>query len=179
MREIAESDFEGQSSKMKPVMSILLASFILAASAVVASYVVLLVGHVLPKLFANAYLIAPSSSDLVILMPPLTQFATRHTWVFALAIVLICVAVVLLFQRPGARVSPLVAIGLSAQALVVWFAMFCFCYDGFGGGMCLHHGPEFEFSQFMQFAFGVFPVTLCAIVVPGLFAFLSPNEWGT
>ena len=156
-------------------MSTRLASLILAASAVVSSYIVILIGHVLPKLFATIYGIS-SPTDLIILMPPITQFATRHTWVLVLATALVCVVVVLLFQRPGARVSRLVAVGLSAQALVVWFAMFCYCYDGFSAPICLHHSSEFKFAQFIRFAFGVFPVTLCAIVAPGLFALFSPNE---
>jgi len=159
------------------LMSTRLASLILAASAVVSSHIVILIGHLLPKLFASAYN-AKSAADLDILIPPITQFATRHAWVFALATVLICVVAILLFQRPGARVPRLVAVALSAQALAVWFAMFCFCYEGFNAGFCMHHDPEFEFSQFVKFAYGVFPVTLCAIVAPGLFALLSPNERG-
>ena len=33
----------------------------------------------------------------------------------------------------------------------------------FEGGMCLHHGPDFELHNFLGFAGGAFPVTLMAI----------------
>ena len=156
-------------------MSTRLGSLVLTASTVVSSYIVLLIGYVLPKFFANAYN-AKSASDLDILIPPITRFAVRHMWTFALFAAAICIVVIILFQRPHARVLQLVAVGLSAQALVVWLAMFCYCYDGLTGPMSMHHSSEFEFGQFFQFAFGVFPVTLCAIVAPALFALLSPNE---
>ena len=156
-------------------MSTRLTSLVLAASTVVSSYIVLLIGYVLPKFFASAYRVQ-SASDLDILIPPITRFAARHAWAFALLAAAICIAAVILCQRPHARVLQLVAVALSAQALVVWFAMFCYCYDGLTGPMSMHHSSEFEFGQFFQFAFGVFPVTLCAIVAPGLFALLSPNE---
>ena len=156
-------------------MSTRLASLVLAASTVVSSYIVLLIGYVLPKFFASAYG-AQSASDLDILIPPITRFAARHAWAFALSAAVICIVAVILFQRPHARVFQLVAVALSAQALVVWFAMFCYCYDGLTGSMSLHHSSEFEFGQFFQFAFGVFPVTLCAIVAPGLTALFSPND---
>jgi hypothetical protein len=110
-------------------------------------------------------------------MPPITQFAARFYWAFALAVVLICVVVVTLLRQSPTRLLQLLAIGLSAQALVVWFAMFCYCYLGLTGSMSLpFHDARFEFAQFFQFAFGVFPVTLGAILIPGFYAVLSPNE---
>ena len=156
-------------------MSTRLASFVLAATTVVSSYVMLLIGDVLPKfIFSIFHLRAPS--DLAILMPPITQFAARFSWAFALAVALVCIVVVILLRQYPARLLQLLAIGLSTQALVVWFGMFCYCYLGLTGSMSLHHDSHFEFAQFFQFAFGVFPVTLCAILIPGFYAVLSPKE---
>ena len=156
-------------------MSTRLASLVLAASTVVSSYVVLLIGYVLPRLFARVFGIR-AQSDLDILIPPITQFAARDAGIFASVVALVCLAVLIFTRRFPGRAFQFVAIGLSAQALVVWLAMFCYCFEGFLGSMSMHHDPQFEFAQFFQFAFGVFPVTLCAIVIVGLFASLSPNE---
>ena len=156
-------------------MSTRLASLVLAASTVVSSYIVLLIGCVLPKLFATIFGIH-SATDLDILIPPITKFAARHAWAFASAAALICLVVIFLIRRSPAQVLQIVAVGLSAQALVVWLAMFCYCYNGLTGSMSFHHSSQFEFAQFFQFAFGVFPVTLCAIVAPALAALLSQPE---
>ena len=160
---------------MTPRMSTRLAGLILTASTVVSSYIVLFVSYVLPKFFATVFN-AKSASDLDILIPPITRFAVRYAWAFALFAAAICMAAVLLCQRPRARILQLVAGALSAQGLVVWFAMFCYCYDGLTGPVSMHHSPELEFWSFVHFAFGVFPFTLCAIVAPGLFALFSPND---
>ena len=160
---------------MMPPVSTRLATLVLVGSTVVSSYIVLLIGYVLPRLFAHIFSIR-SQSDLDILIPPITRFAARHAWIFAFAATLVFLAVFILTRRFPRRAFQLVVIGLSVQALVFWFAMFCYCFDGLRGSMSLHHDSHFEFAEFFQFAFGVFPVTLCAIVISGLFALLSPNE---
>ena len=156
-------------------MNARLVSFALASTAVVASYIVLLIGYLVPRFFFTMFRTA-TPSDLDILMPPITQFAARFAWAFAFAVALVCIVVVILLRQSPARCLQFLAIGLCAQALVVWLAMFCYCYLGLTGSMSLHHDARFEFAHFFQFAFGVFPVTLCAILIPGLFAMLSPND---
>ena len=156
-------------------MSARLASFVLAASTVVGAYIVLLIGYLVPRFFFTMFRTA-TPSDLDILMPPVTQFAARFAWAFASAVALVCIVAVFLLRQSPARCLQFLAIGLSAQALVVWLAMFCYCYLGFTGSISFHHDARFEFSQFFQFAFGVFPVTLCAIVISGFYAVLSPND---
>ena len=44
--------------------------------------------------------------------------------------------------------------------------MFCYCYDGFCGDVCMHHGPSFEVAEFFSCGYGVFPTTLMAIALP-------------
>ena len=156
-------------------MNARLASFVLASTTVVASYIVLLISYVLPSFFFAIFRFA-TPSDLAILVPPITQFAARFAWAFALAVALVCIILVIMLRQSPSRCLQFLAIGLCAQALVVWLAMFCYCYLGLTGSMSLHHDARFEFAHFFQFAFGVFPVTLCAILIPGLFAMLSPND---
>lgn len=160
---------------MTPQISTRLAVLILTASTVVSSYIMLFVGCVLPKFFATAFN-TNSASDLDILIPPITRLAVRYSWAFALLAATICLTAVILCHRPRARLLHLVAGALSAQGLVVWFAMFCSCYDGLTGPVSMHHSPELEFAPFVHFAFGAFPVTLCAMAAPGLFALLSPHD---
>lgn len=156
-------------------MSARLANSLLAASAIVASYVILLVGYMLPGLFAGAYQLQ-TAVEVDMLMPPLTQFASRFAWVFVLIVVLVSVVALTLLQRASVRRTELLAIALSSQALVVWLAMFCYCFDGFRGPISLHHEPRFEFAQFIRLAFGVFPVTLCAILWPGFLALFGSQK---
>ena len=99
-------------------MSARLASIVLAASAVVSAYIVLLIGYVLPSLFARVFRVE-APSDLAILMPPITQFAARFASLFALATASACVVIVTLLRRSPARVLQLLSIGMSAQVLRV------------------------------------------------------------
>ena len=151
------------------------ARFIIAASTVVSCYFLVLVGDAVYPFFA-AMFGTRERSDLAVLMPQLTQFAIRYSWAFAFAAVLIGIASALLSKRYPARILHFVTIDLSAQGLVVWFAMFCYCYDNFLGPVSLHHPQWFDFPNFFRFDFGVFPVTLCAILTPAFSALLSFNE---
>ena len=152
-------------------MNTRLASVVLAGSTVVASYIVLLIADIYPKRFANIYGL-PSSTHPDILFATCTKFVVRYPWVFVSATALIWLVAVNFVRRFPARVLKFLAIGLSAQALVVWLAMFCFCYEEFQDFISLHHSPRFEFTAFCQFAYGVFPVTLLAIVTPAIIALI-------
>lgn len=156
-------------------MSTRLGSSLLVGAAIVKSYVVLVIGSMVPAFFAQTYQVR-TLAEMDIYIPSVTQFASRFAWVFALSLVLLTTAVLTLLRRCPARYPRLLAMGLSSQGLVLWLAMFCFCFEVFRGPMSMHHGPRFEFSQFFQFAFGVFPVTLCAILWPGLVALFAPED---
>lgn len=148
-------------------MSTRLPGLLLAATAAVGSYVVLIVGNLVPRFFEVAWNLRPG--EVAGVVSPLTRFATTTSWVFVLA-ELLAVAVALLFfrLRPEQLIRVTVA-ALCVQGIVVWSALFCYCYDGFCGPMNLHHGPEFDLVRFCRFEAGVFPVTFLLMLLP-LFA---------
>lgn len=141
-----------------------LPSLVLAAVTCVASYVVLVVGDLVPRFYQVTYKSKPEEVEGF--MSPPTRFAAGSTWLFVLALlVALSVAVFLLWRHPEHTVRVTVA-ALCAEAAVVWIAFFCYCYGGFCGPMCLHHGPEFDAVEFLQFEAGVFPVTLVLNLIP-------------
>lgn len=102
------------------------------------------------------------------LIPAPTTFAVKNYWVFITAIATISFYVLIRLRRATERPLEIIATGLSAQGLITWLAMFCFCFDGFKAGFCMHDEPEFEFVQFVSFAHGFFPITLLLIAAPAL-----------
>ena len=149
-----------------------LGCLVLAASTVVSSYIILLVGYVLPPVFAALYRLE-TLSQLDVLLSPVTKFAVQYEWAFASASCFIFAVAVILVRCSPARVLQFVTVGLCVQALVVWVAMFCFFYGELCGPISMHHPPWFNWEYFFKFAFAVFPVSLCAIVIPGFFALRS------
>lgn len=152
-----------------------LSSLLLAATAVVLSHVLLFVGTIVPRFFQVAYQLKPN--EVTNFMPPLTRFATKFSWVFVLAIILtLGLSVVQLWRYPR-RTTQTIVFGLCAQGATVWFAMFCYCYEGLCGPMSIHHGPQFDFGELMQFGAGIFPITLTALLTPmlGLLVWGSPQ----
>ncbi len=146
---------------------------VLSASTLVSSYIVLLVGYVLPPFFAALYRLE-TLSQLDVLLSPVTKFAVQYAWAFASVSCFIFAVAVILIRRSPAQVLQFVTVGLCAQALVVWVAMFCFFYGELCGPISMHHRPWFNWEYFFKFASAVFPVSLCAIVIPGFFALRSP-----
>jgi hypothetical protein len=107
-----------------------------------------------------------TTANIRLIMPAITRFASDCALVF---VVLICMAgflaAMLSRNRPDLGRSYLVA-GVSGQVLIAWVAAFCFCFESFTGPLCLHHAPSFELPQFLTTAYGFFPVTLVAVLLP-------------
>lgn len=138
-------------------------SFLLSASAVSLSYFIVLVAEATPKFFEIGYSASPSEAR--ILMPNLTRIVVDYPWVFASTIILACILAMILLRRSPSRTIEIATIGLCAQGTIFWLTMFCIFAKSFEGPMCLHHGPEFEFFEFIAFGSGVFPVTLAALLL--------------
>ncbi|MBI3850802.1 MAG: hypothetical protein HY298_11090 [Verrucomicrobia bacterium] len=151
-------------------------AILVTASAVAMSYIILIVGSMLPRFFAVSYKLS-SPAEVQDFMQGPTRFAVAYSWAFALAIGLIGVVTATLCYRCPTRTSQLTVLGLCAQAALLWVVMFCYCYDGFCGPMSLHHGPNFELPQFVLFEFGVFPVTFVMLTVTILTA-LTKGRYG-
>ncbi len=134
------------------------------SSAVIAAYIVLLIGDTIPRYFQFAY--KETTEGALAIMPAPTLFASRYAWVFAVAILLFTVLTAVSLIRYPASAMLISTVGLCAQGAIVWIAMFCFCYKGFCGPMSLHYGPAFEPAEFASFEAGVFPITLAALLAP-------------
>jgi hypothetical protein len=149
-----------------------IASIFLIAAAAIQSFVCICLGQVVPQAYRSLYHLKSLEEERVFI-PAITLFASDHSWLIALALATVCAASIAALRRFPEKTVPCMTVGLCAQGLVTWSAMFCFCFEGFTGAMCLHHGPEFEFFQFVSFGAGVFPITLLLIVVPMIAAFSS------
>jgi hypothetical protein len=99
-------------------------------------------------------------------MPTITRVAVRGAFVIPLLHALVCVVSLFWLKRCPDRILTVATVGLCAEGLVTWSTMFCFCFEGFTGLMCMHHGPRFELPEFLTFAWGVFPITLILILAP-------------
>jgi hypothetical protein len=153
-------------------MSKTLANLILFGAAVVVSALMIFSGEVLPTVLVKLTG-GIKKEELQYVFSPITVWAFEYAWAFGAAAFLICISAAVCFARKPSQVSQWLAFWLSAEGLVFWVGMFCYCYGGFTGSMCLHHGPHFEPKNFFAFGFGVFPVTLCAIAAPGVAAIIS------
>ena len=142
-----------------------IAATLLVASATAHAFVCILIALLVPAFFRVIYHIE-SHNDLLIRMPTITRLVTDHAWFIAVAFAIVCGAALIALRWRSQKVVQVLALGLCAQGLVTWLAMFSFCYDGFQGGMSLHHDSDFTFPQFMTFAGGVFPATFLLLLVP-------------
>jgi hypothetical protein len=133
------------------------------------AFVCLVVAAIVPGAFVAIYGLKTRGETLV-LMPDITRYASEHSWFIVLLLVAACVGSLVAVHRFARSTVQCMAVGLCAQALVAWSAMFCFCYMGFTGPMSLHHDSEFEFFKFVSFGAGVFPVTLLLILTPMIVA---------
>ena len=149
----------------RSAMTTRIASFLLIASAVTFSFVCVLIAWLVPPAFRSLYGLK-SLDEVRDFMPAITRVASDHSWFIAVLLAGVCLASLVALRRLPDRTVQCITVGLCAQGLVTWVAMFCFCFEGFTGPMSLHHGPEFEFPQFASFGAGVFPVTLLLVVAP-------------
>ncbi|MEO7678234.1 MAG: hypothetical protein ABIV39_15865 [Verrucomicrobiota bacterium] len=148
-----------------------IASLLLIASAVTQSFVCLLIASLVTPFFRSTYRLK-SWEEAREFMPTITRLASDHSWFIAVLLAAVCVASLVALQRQPDSPIQCIVVGLCAQGLVTWAAMFSFCFEGFIGPMSLHHGKEFEFFQFASFGTGVFPVTLLLVAAPLISALL-------
>jgi hypothetical protein len=146
-------------------MHIRIASFLLITSAVTLSFVCVLIAWLVPPAFRSLYSLK-SFDEVREFMPAITRLASDHSWFIAVLLAGVCFASLVALRRLPDRAVQCITVGLCAQGLVMWAAMFCFCFEGLTGPMSLHHGPEFDVVTFVLFGAGVFPVTLLLVVAP-------------
>jgi hypothetical protein len=142
-----------------------LTNALLLCSTLGLSHVVLLVGWSTPFAYSSVYRLK-SLQEARALMPDITEVAVDHSWVFAVAMGLIGFVTAIFIRRIPERKVPFAIIGLCGQWLLAWVAILAFLFKAVAGNMSLHHGPEFDITEFMRFGAGVFPVTLTAVLVP-------------
>ena len=147
-----------------------IANFLLLASAGVLSFVCVVSGHLFPQTFRALYRLK-TLDETRAFMPAITRLAADYSWTLPVFLVGICLCSFVVLRRLPDKTVPCITVGLCAQGLVTWAAMFCFCYPAFTGGMCLHHGPEFEFERFVSCGAGVFPVTFVLLLAPMIVVF--------
>jgi hypothetical protein len=147
-----------------------IANFLLLASAGVLSFVCVVIGHIFPQMFRALYGLK-TLDETRAFMPAITRIAADYSWTLPVFLAGICLCSFVVLRRLPDKPVPCITVGLCTQGLVTWAAMFCFCYPAFTGGMCLHHGPEFEFERFASCGAGVFPVTFVLLVAPMIVAF--------
>lgn len=141
------------------------ANIILISSTLGLTHVVVLAVLSFPALFATAYGCRSLNEALACMLAP-TRLVVNELWMFPALLVVINLVIAAGFAFRKDQIAPLLICGLCFQGLAIWLLAFCLCFYGFTGTMCLHHGPEFELEQFLVAGFGVFPVTLAALLVP-------------
>jgi hypothetical protein len=145
-------------------MNTRLATLFLAAMTAVASYVLLVINGLVPRFFQVTFRLKPDEVASFMLGP--TRFAVGSSWVFAVVPVAALSAALFLVHLCPRHATRVVVAALCVEALTVWIAFFCYCYDGFCGPISLHRGPDFDAAEFCRFEAGVFPVTLILILIP-------------
>ena len=148
-----------------------IAIFLLTSVAATLAFVFMWIAWLVPRLFFSVYHVK-TWDDLRDFMSPITKLATDYSWFIALLFGAVWLASILALRRFPDRTIQCVTVGLCAQGLVAWSAMFCFLYDELLGPMSMHHDPAFDFDTFIAFGGGVFPITLLFIVAPIIVALL-------
>lgn len=147
---------------------------LLAAVAVVFSHLVLVVGKLVPRFLQVAFKL--TTEEVVSFMSFPTRFATGFSWVFVVALLLALSVSLLALRLYPRHVVRVVVVSVCMQAIVVWVAFFCYCYNGFYGLMSLHHEPEFDLIDFTIFGAGIFPASLAVVLIPLVAAFLRSDS---
>ena len=136
----------------------------LMGSSILLSYVVWIAAFVTKAYYRFVY--ERNAQEIVSwsIIPDITQFALVNLVLFICLILILGILTAWSYGRHGRPVT-LIA-GVTGQLLVVWAIGFCFCFDGFTGGGCLHHKPEFDLGHFLSAGYGLFPSSLLAILLP-------------
>jgi hypothetical protein len=154
-------------------IAIVLLTSVSATLAFVFMWIAWLVPHLLYSLYRMK-----SLDELRDFMFPIAKLATDHSWFIALLFGAVWFASLLVLRRFPDRTIQCVTMGLCAQGLVAWSALFCFLFDEFLGPISLHHDPAFDFDTFIAFGGGVFPITFLFIVAPIMVALLPSKIFG-
>jgi hypothetical protein len=133
------------------------------ATSIALSDIVWTGGRFVPIIYRALFRTESEADIRLSLMPAITRLASDFSLLFVAIICLTGFAAVLLSRTRHSQAW--VLLGATSQCFVAWTACFCFCFDSFTGGMCLHHGPEFEIGRFVTTAWGVFPITLATLLV--------------
>jgi len=144
-------------------------NLLLISLAIVLSFIIVVIGEILPRFFAVTYQIK-TTNELMDFIPTITRVAFQNSWSFAAILAVISVAGIFQLHSWPNQILKFTILNLCLQAFVFWMAMFFYCYNGFLGPMSLHHDPEFDFGSFFGFGWGIFPVSLIAIFTPIAFA---------
>lgn len=152
-----------------------IAAILLVASAATQAFVCLWIALLVPSFFRVAYG-QKSMDETLAFMPTVTRMVSEYSWLIAVGFALVCLTALAALRRGPEKIVQTVAVGLCAQGFVTWLAMFCFCFDGFLGPVRLNRGPEFDLSQFLSFAAGVFPVTFLLLLSPMIAALWRKND---
>lgn len=164
-------------SLSRSTMPTRIASFLLLASAAALSFVCVLFARLVPSAFRSLYGLK-SSDEVRDFMPAISRLASDHSLLIAILLLGVCLVALVALRRLPDRTVQCIILGLCAQGLVTWTAMFCFFFKGFTGPMSLHHRPEFDLLQFASFGAGIFPVTLLLVLLP-MIAALWPSNAAT
>jgi hypothetical protein len=142
-----------------------LGTFVLVAIAIISDYAIMLVTDIIRALDYHSFRIELAAQKEFVL-PAITSRAADDGWAFAFATALISLAAILRLRHSPDHIVRILTLGFCLQGLVVWAAMFCFCYFGFLGAPTLNQEPSFSYAAFFRFGSGAFPATLLALLVP-------------
>ncbi|MFA7231225.1 MAG: hypothetical protein WC071_08130 [Victivallaceae bacterium] len=109
---------------------------------------------------------ASGNDDWMATMPVITRLVAEFYWIPLVLVIIIGLLAIInsYVSKNENRNIFLMLIALWLHFLIVWLVLFCLCYHGFTGWMCLHHDPEFEMREFLQWGYSFFPITLFALL---------------
>lgn len=108
----------------------------------------------------------PKNNDWIEAIPAITRLAIDYYWI-PLSLVILSGLLSIFNQyifKDQEKSRFIMLLTLWFHFCIIWAVLFFYCYEGFTGAMCLHHGPEFEIQQFLLFAFGFFPITFLMLL---------------
>jgi D-alanyl-lipoteichoic acid acyltransferase DltB (MBOAT superfamily) len=150
-------------------------TILLTTFAIGICYFVLLGGPLLPYILSLLY----RTPDLKLIQEGMalpTRLAVDYAWVIALLVALATIISIILAFRNRARRFQFTILGLCSQFILLWLTLFAFFYDSFLGPMDLFHGPEFDFREFFEVGFGMFPITLIGLLAAFITALIAKED---
>ena len=120
---------------------------------VIQFYVIMIPGLLYISFWHRSF---PNSAEL--LMPAISSHAVKF-WPMYSTASLVLVLIGLLSRSKWNNFI------CSISLIVTWIWYFMICYDGFLGDMSLHHESSFDAVRFLSFCYGLFPITLIAMLM--------------